>query len=166
MKYLLYIISALLVAVPAQAAYHNYTCSDTSLVYAGVSWTCSSTNVFSFPGGGAGSVSDKGTPQYWAVSNSTNYYITYNASRNGIGPFDGRFYFNGDGGSSSNLLYTSGQQNEVLLNSGTVNPNAGLIWYASTAVTLTGICVDDDGVSCTNPPSAAIKPLIISQMLF
>lgn len=146
---------ALLIGNNTYAAMHHYTCAD-ALTPAGTATGCINTDEFVFVGGAA-SYTDNGI--VFPIDDSKTYYVSYTATYT-PGSGTDRVQFNGDGGNTNHTLSVGTFQEEAVA-VGTINPNGKLIIRVDDAGSVTNLCVDDDGYSCTGspPPTPSFTPV-------
>jgi len=136
----------------AEAVYHVYTCAD-GLTGAGASYDCTDDIFTLASGGGASSYTDTGGTVF-TIADGTTYYISYNATRDGIGPYDGRFRFDGDSGNTDNSwLWVSGDNVDVEIPDTTgIGDNGHILIYASTQGSIQNLCISDTLGECGGTP--------------
>jgi len=147
-KYPLYIIgvSFLVLASPtlAHATMHQYTCAD-GLGAAGAGPpSCVNPDVLTFPGGGPASLQDN-VPRF-AVPDGTTIYATYTETGSGA------LIQMGNSGNVNAALTTGTQTEEPHVMSGMGGTNTYVFFYNTGADALSGVCLDDDGFSCSGGP--------------
>ncbi len=153
MKWLL-VVFFFLAPFTAFASFHNYTCAD-GLTPAGAASGCTSTGSYNFPGGPS-SYTDN-TPVY-TLTPGTTYYVTYTSNNGGQNDATHAFQFNSTG-SVTYVFVQSGTNSEVSSgSSGGASPGGIIIRYDDAAV-ISGLCIDDDGTSCTAGPAVATSIL-------
>lgn len=152
MKYLVLLISVFL-PLTAFASFHNYTCADGLSPAGSAPPSCGSTNVYTYPGGGTASMTDN-TPVY-SITNGTTYFITYTATAGGVNDNSHAFQFSSMGATQF-VFIQSGTNSEVSSGSFTGTSGGGLIIRYDSSNTISNICIDNDGTSCTAGPAAAL----------
>jgi hypothetical protein len=154
----------LLSPLTALAASHTFTCADGITAVGGV--VCTGTDTFDSFASGNGYIGDKGT-NYFPLTSGGTYYLTVTYSGTG------RVTFGNEGNistPSNEVLPITGSLLEQSFTAATGIDTITFYVYGGTGVggnaannfdgSLSTICLDDDGVSCTPPPPNA-NPWVI-----
>lgn len=137
------------------ATFHNYVCAD-NLTPAGTAPGCNLTNHYVFVGGAA-SYNDN-TPVY-SITPSQNYYITLAATAaNGTNE---SIKFSGDS-SVTSCTITSTTMTESVCAVGAIGAHGAILIRWDDAGTISALCIDDDGTSCSGGSTTA--PSILGQI--
>jgi len=142
-KYLLLLI-LFFSPVFAFASSHHFVCAD-SLSTGGSGQSCTGTDTFTFTGGPA-SYTDTGGSIY-PFADNTDYYLTF--TTNLVSCTSGNCQLGPAGDNGHVYAFLPPSRSEYLVHVGSDGPNTGLTFRMDDVATISGICVDDDGTSCT-----------------